>query len=242
MRKLTGRVASSLAGAAILLSATCSERTQLFGSGGTSGAGSVVSTGGSSGYWQGDGIAPRGGGGASGGSLGTGGVDPNCFMRCGQGNAISYSSGGAGGSLDARTVASDSSAMDCESRRQVYYAAVVDAGQCDPTATVPCAAWDGVECPTVGVNPDSLAALGAKFSDYKAAGCSLPMHSCPIVVMTPAPYTCQPDGDGGYRCYSVCESMMGGRATCVNEASGCKTMTLSAGFCGTAMVCCSPFQ
>jgi hypothetical protein len=78
-------------------------------------------------YFGGDGIAPFGGGGAffgggghpSGGSGGTGGVDTNCFMRCGQGNAIYYSSGGAGGSRDAAvtTAPIDSSALDLSAER-----------------------------------------------------------------------------------------------------------------------------
>lgn len=207
--------------------------------GGASGAPALM--GGAGGYWHGDGIAPRGGGGTSGGSGGAGGVDPNCFMRCGQGNAIYYPSGGAGGSPDARPAEPDSSNTDCETMRQLYYAAVSAAGQCDPTASVPCAAYDGVECPTVGVSPGSVASLNAKLAEYKSAGCSLPRHSCPISVVTPAPYTCQPDTSGGHRCYSVCESMVGGKATCVSTSSGCKTAELSAGFCsGTAMVCCSP--
>lgn len=238
MPKLTGPVKSFVAVAAIFLSATCSERSHLLGSGGTSG--SVTSTGGSAGYWQGDGIGPRGGGGASGGNEGTGGVDPNCLMRCGQGNAVYAGAGGAGGVQDARPAEADSSATDCETRRQLYYAAVNAAGQCTPMASVPCAAYDGVECPTVGVRPDSVAALSAKLAEYKAAGCSLPVHSCPLAVMTPAPYTCQADTNGGFRCYSECGAMMGGRATCVDAASGCKTLVLSEGFCAEAStVCCA---
>jgi len=158
------------------------------------------------------------------------------------GNAIYYSSGGAGGSRDALPAGSDSDANDCETKRQLYYAAVAAAGQCDPAAAVPCSAYDGVECPTVGVNPDSVAALTVNLSEFKAAGCSLPLHSCPIWVMTPPPYTCKAGADGLYRCYSVCEQMIGGRATCVGQSTGCANVVLAAGFCsGTSMLCCSPY-
>ena len=129
---------------------------------------------------------------------------------------------------------------DCETKRQLYYTAVETAEQCDPAAAVPCANYDGVECPTVGVNPNSVAALSAKLSEYKAAGCTLPIHSCPIWVMTPPPYTCQAGADGVNRCISVCEQMMGGRATCVSQSTGCANVLL-AGACGTSMVCCSPY-
>jgi hypothetical protein len=244
----------------------------LSGAGGTDGSGGIASSGGVDvtpsgtggrvdgsggvkavgGYWGGDGIAPRGGGGTpafaggspSGGRGGTGGVDTNCFMRCGQGNTI-YASGGAGGSRDAGSGGSDGSASpggdanDCGAKLQTYYAAVAAAEQCDPTATSPCTGYDGVECPTVGVNPDAVASLSEKLAEYKASGCSLPLHSCPVVVMTPPPYTCQPGADAGFQCHSVCEQMMGGQATCL-PASACTHVVLN-GFCaGASTVCCSP--
>jgi hypothetical protein len=204
------------------------------GNGGTYGGGGVLESGGSA--------MAAGGGGGGGGRVGDAGVDPNCYMRCGQGNAVYASTGGIGGARDAMPVVTDTGANDCESRRQAYYAAVAAAGQCDPTsATPPCAAYDGVECPTVGVNPTAVAGLSAKLAEYKAAGCSLPIHSCPVLVMTPAPYTCQPGSDGVYKCYSVCEQMISGRATCVSQSTGCAGMMLTAGFCtGTSMVCCAP--
>lgn len=221
------------------------------GSGGIAGLGA---------YYGGDGIAPTGGGGAlfgsggtlsgggggagggsqsRGGSGGAGGVDINCFMRCGQGNAIYYS-GGAGGRVDAMPASSDSSASDCDTRRTVYYAAVTAAEQCDPMSAVPCTGYDGVECPSVGVNPVSVDALSAKLSEFKAAGCILPLHSCPSFVMTPPPYTCQPGPDGVYKCYSLCENMAGGLGTCVSQSTGCAGTRLSAGFCsGPSMDCCA---
>src|ERR1017187_5492581 len=306
MRKVTSRVSMCFGTAAVLVCATCSTRSPLLGSGGSTGSGAVASGGnrGPGGSWDGDGIAPLGGSGGapggaygsggltasggegitalsgggrnnasggfrgmgayyggdgiapfggggsffggggypSGGRGGTGGVDLNCFMRCGQGNAIYYSSGGAGGSRDALPAGSNSDANDCETKRQLYYAAVAAAGQCDPAAALPCFAYDGVECPTVGVSPDSVAALTANLSEFKAAGCSLPLHSCPIWVMTPPPYTCQAGADGVHRCYSVCEQMIGGRATCVGQSTGCANVVLAAGFCsGTSMLCCSPY-
>lgn len=129
---------------------------------------------------------------------------------------------------------------NCDERRQAYYEAVAAAAQCNPSAADPCAAYADVECPPVGVNPDSMAALKTKLSDYKAAGCSLPVHSCPALVGTPPPYTCQAGADGLNRCYSACEKMMGGRATCLSKSTGCKNIALT-GYCsGTSMVCCSP--
>lgn len=132
------------------------------------------------------------------------------------------------------------SPSDCESLRSSYYAAVQSAAQCDPAAASSCAAYDGVECPTVGVNPDSVAGLNAKLSDFQAAGCALPRHSCPIWVMTPPPYTCQAGGDGIYRCSSACEQMMNGGATCVSQSTGCANVVLD-GYCSGASMCCSPY-
>jgi len=81
-------------------------------------------------YYGGDGIAPMGGGGYLGPSLGgggsgygggghggSGGMDTssiNCLMRCGQGNAVYASYGGAGGRADAATATTpiDSSSFD----------------------------------------------------------------------------------------------------------------------------------
>ena len=128
---------------------------------------------------------------------------------------------------------------DCESKRQLYYTAVETSEQCDPAAAAPCASYDGVECPTVGVNPNSVAPLSAKLSEYKAAGCTLPIHSCPVSVMTPPPYTCQAGADGVNRCYSACEQIMGGRATCVSQSIGCANGVRAEG-CGPSLVCCLP--
>ncbi len=63
------------------------------GTGGPAGAGGFVVGG-----WAGDGLGGQIQGGRGGGLGGAGGnnwTDPNCYMRCGQGNAIYY--GGAGG-------------------------------------------------------------------------------------------------------------------------------------------------
>jgi hypothetical protein len=36
--------------------------------------------------------------------------------------------------------------------------------------------------------------------------------------------------------------MIGGRATCVGQSTGCANVVLAAGFCsGTSMLCCSPY-
>jgi hypothetical protein len=155
---------------------------------------------------------------------------------------LSVAMAGCGGrslSNDGPTAGSDDDASSCETKRQLYYTAVETAAQCDPAVAVPCASYDGVECPTVGVNPDSVATLSAKLSAYKASGCTLPIHSCPISDMTPPPYTCQAGTDGVNRCYSACEQMMGGRATCVSQSTGCANGVLAGG-CGASMVCCSP--
>jgi hypothetical protein len=258
--RITPRTLLGLGAVAILFCVACTSRSGLRTADGAAGGARASSgdTGGPGGYWGGDGIAPASGGGDSftgaggyptGGNVGAGGIDPNCFMRCGQGNAIYYAAGGAGGgggagglpgAADALPPTADGGASDCESRRQVYYAAVTAAAQCDPTATVPCAAYTGVECPTVGVNPEAVADLSARLADYQAAGCTLPLHSCPSSVMTPPPYTCQVGGDGVHRCYSTCENLMGGRATCVGQSADCASIVLTAGYCsGTAMVCCA---
>jgi hypothetical protein len=132
-------------------------------------------------------------------------------------------------------------ANDCETRLELYYKAVEAAGQCDPTAAVPCTAYEGVQCPPVGVNPGSSAALSAKLSEDEAAGCELPVLMCPLLVMTPPPYTCQAGADGVYRCYCVCEQMVSGAGTCVSESAGCPNGSLPAGFCsGASMLCCAP--
>ena len=130
----------------------------------------------------------------------------------------------------------------CDAKRDAYYAAVEAAAQCDPSAAQPCTSYDAVECPPVGVSPNSVTTLQVALSDFTAAGCQLPVHSCPIWVMTPAPYTCQPGPDAVTRCYSVCEQMIGARATCVSGAAACANVVLDAGYCsGTSMVCCSPY-
>ncbi len=133
-------------------------------------------------------------------------------------------------------------AANCDTQRNAYYAAVEAAGECNPAAAEPCTANQNVECPPVGVAPDSVAALQAKRSDYEALGCSFPVYSCPAAVMTPPPYTCQAGADGGFSCFSECEKMYGGNATCVSKSSGCAHLVLSAGYCsGTSMECCSPW-
>jgi hypothetical protein len=171
-------------------------------------------------------------------------------MRCGQGNAIYYTggaggsagariagAGGAGGSADARTGAD---AVDCEAQNQLYSRAVAAAGQCDPTAAEPCAAYQGVNCPPVGVSPDSVTALTAQLSAMEAGGCALRATSCPIVLIKPAPYTCQAGADGVYRCYSICGNLASGRATCVSQSTGCSGVLLTAGYCASSStVCCS---
>ena len=169
-------------------------------------------------------------------------VDRDHTGTSGGSASLVASSGGRGSEATGGTTAGGQATggTDCDTRLRVYYAAVAAATRCDPAAAEPCAAYDGVECPPVGVNPDSVAALSAELSDYEAAGCALPLR-CSIWTMTPAPYTCQAGEDGLYKCYSFCEQMWGGRATCVDQSTGCPNMVLD-GFCsGTSMSCCSPY-
>jgi hypothetical protein len=132
-----------------------------------------------------------------------------------------------------------SAGCDCEHERAAYYAAVEAATQCNPAATEPCAAYDRV-CGPVGVNPDSIADLSGHLSGLKATGCTLdPVghpHSCLVGMATKPPYTCQAKGDGGFRCYSVCEQV---GFTCVGQSAGCAGLLIPQGFCsGESMVCC----
>ncbi len=129
----------------------------------------------------------------------------------------------------------------CDSRREAYYASLEAANQCDPTAAVPCTAYQGVECPPAGVRPESVDALSAKLSDYTAACGALPEHSCPAALATPAPYVCQAKADGVPRCYSPCEEILSGHTACVSQPLGCApNVELPQGYCsGTSMSCCS---
>jgi hypothetical protein len=185
--------------------------------------------------------------GACGGEVGRADTRPS-----GGSAGLPASSGGTGGTdgiplggASSGGEATDGSATggsECDAKQDLYYAAVEAAVRCDPAAAEPCTAYDGVECPPVGVNPDSVAALSAELSEFKAAGCALPLHSCLIFIMTPGPYTCQPDQDGAYWCTPFCEQLVGGRATCVSEFTGCATLTLPEGFCSEPSTqCCSPY-
>jgi hypothetical protein len=122
------------------------------------------------------------------------------------------------------------------------YGATIRAGtQCDPTAAEPCTAYDKIDCPSVGVSPTAVFGLNVAYAKYISAGCSIPLHSCPNVVETPPPYTCEPSGDGPNRCMSLCENMSGGHATCVSQDTGCTNLRLD-GFCsGQSMICCLQF-
>lgn len=125
----------------------------------------------------------------------------------------------------------------CEVARASYYASIEAARACDPTAATPCAAYTKVVCAPTGVAPELIDDLEAAYSDYETEGCTLPVHSCPIGVSRPSPYTCQADTSGAYKCLSACEAFASGRATCVSEASGCPGARLD-GYCGQAMLCC----
>ena len=128
---------------------------------------------------------------------------------------------------------------DCATKLQAYDSAVRDAMQCNPGAAVPCAPYEYYFCGPVGVNPDSTTALSTILSEYLAAGCTLPVHQCPIVVVTPPPYTCQPGAGGGNQCYSLCENMPTG--TCVSQSTGCANLVFDAFCSGTSMECCSSY-
>jgi hypothetical protein len=131
----------------------------------------------------------------------------------------------------------------CYASGQDYSSAVTAAEQCDPAAKEPCVAYYGVDCLQAGVNPDSVAALSAQANDYKAAGCGLPEpHSCPsFTIVMPPPYTCQAGTDGVHRCYSVCEQVMSGGATCVSQSTDCAGGLLLKGYCSDAGACCLRF-
>ena len=177
---------------------------------------------------SGDGDA-GGGTGPTGGSGGTGGM-------------VVGSTGGSGGTggVVAGGTGGTAGGSDCATMWSVYTDAVEAARQCDPAAAVPCAEYQGIRCPQVGVNPDSVAALSAQLSDYEAAGCHRPLLSCLIYMLNPPPYTGQATASGTYMCYSVCEQMaavIGGTATCRSQATGCGWM-FSSGFCGGTSQCC----
>jgi hypothetical protein len=170
------------------------------------------------------GTRPAGGSGGTGGMVvgGTGGSG-------GTGGVVVGGTGGATGG------------SDCDTMYSVYADAVGAAQQCDPAAAVPCTDYPSNFCPQVGVNPDSVAALSAQLSDYEAAGCAVPRHSCLIYMLNPPPYTCQATASGRYMCYSVCEQMaavIGGTASCVSQATDCGTGKLLWGFCSGTSQCC----
>jgi len=97
------------------------------------------------------------------------------------------------------------SSVDCTAKRQTFIAALVQAQQCTPVASPPCAAYEipGVNVSgtslavvgcSVGVNPDSTSGLNALLAEDDAAGCPLlsPLP-CPLVLKV---FTCQA-GTGG---------------------------------------------
>jgi hypothetical protein len=153
-------------------------------------------------------------------------------------------SGGTGGVVAGGTGGA-TGGSDCDTMYSVYADAVGAAQQCDPAAAVPCTDYPSNFCPQVGVNPDSVAALSAQLSDYEAAGCVVPRHSCLIYMLNPPPYTCQATASDRYMCYSVCEEMaavIGGTTSCVSQATdrGMGEL-LFWGFCsGTSQCCLSP--
>ena len=76
------------------------------------------------------------------------------------------------------------SSVDCTAKRQAFIAALVQAQQCTPAASLPCAAYPipGVDVSgtslavggcSVGVNPDATSGLDALLAEDAAAGCPL---------------------------------------------------------------------
>ncbi len=202
--------------------------------GGELGRDQIGASGGSAGLAA----SPGGSGGSAGLAASPGGSGGSAGLAASPGG----SGGMAGSPTGGATGGATTGGSDCATKLDRYYAAVRAAMRCDPEAAEPCTAYSGVECPPVGVNPDNVAALSIELTDFKAAGCALPLHSCPILVITPAPYTCQAGEDAVYACRSLCEQTMGGRATCVSQSKGCPGVAVPVGFCsGTAMICCAPY-